>query len=169
MGLKILVVPLFAGALLAGCESDPDSHQKFGTLIGAAGGGLLGAQFGSGSGKLAAVALGTLGGAFIGNRIGADMDKVDRLKHQQAIDEAATAPVGETITWNNPDNGHSGSVKTVRDGTSSSGQYCREYQHDGHHRRQDRGSLRHRLPAARRQLENRLAVVCGAHPFPLRS
>jgi len=128
MTLKPLLVPVVTAFLLMGCANDPNSKEKFGTLIGAAGGGLLGAQFGSGSGKMAAVALGTLGGAFVGSQVGQSMDQVDRLKHQQAMDQAATAPVGETITWNNPDSGHSGSVKTVRDGTSSSGQYCREYQ-----------------------------------------
>ena len=128
MILKTLMVPALAAFLLVGCEGDPDSHQKFGTLLGAVGGGLLGAQFGSGSGKLAMVALGTMGGAFLGNRIGENMDQVDRMKHQQAIDSAATAPVGQTISWNNPDSGNSGTVKSVRDGTSSDGQYCREYQ-----------------------------------------
>ena len=99
MALKTLMVPALAAFLLVGCEGDPDSHQKFGTLIGAVGGGLLGAQFGSGSGKLAMVALGTMGGAFLGNRIGENMDQVDRMKHQQAIDSALhqTVPLSEII------------------------------------------------------------------------
>jgi len=56
------------------------------------------------------------------------MDEVDRMKANQAINQAHSAPLGDTITWNNPDSGHSGTVTPVRDGTSSSGQYCREFQ-----------------------------------------
>jgi len=128
MTLKPLLVPVVTAFLLMGCANDPNSKEKFGTLIGAAGGGLLGAQFGSGSGKMAAVALGTLGGAFVGSQVGQSMDQVDRLKHQQAMDQAATAPVGETITWSNPNTGNSGTVTPTRDGQSSTGAYCREFQ-----------------------------------------
>ncbi|MGB8275497.1 MAG: RT0821/Lpp0805 family surface protein [Alphaproteobacteria bacterium] len=39
---------------------------------------------------------------------------------------ATAARVGETITWN--DNGASGNVVTLRDGTSTTGRYCREFQ-----------------------------------------
>ena len=38
-------------------------------------------------------------------------------------------PVGQTIQWNNPDSGHTGTVTPVRDGTNTrTGAYCREYQ-----------------------------------------
>jgi hypothetical protein len=39
---------------------------------------------------------------------------------------ATTAPIGQTITWN--DGGVSGAVVALRDGTSTSGRYCREFQ-----------------------------------------
>ena len=102
--------------------------QTIGGLGGAALGGLLGAQFGSGSGKLAATGAGVLIGALIGSEIGRSMDEVDRIEANEAVNRAHTAPVGETITWNNPRTGNSGSVTPVRDGTSSSGRYCREFQ-----------------------------------------
>lgn len=44
-------------------------------------------------------------------------------EHAQVV--ATSAPVGQTITWN--DNGASGTVTPVRDGTSSDGRYCREF------------------------------------------
>jgi surface antigen len=44
------------------------------------------------------------------------------------VTEAHQAPLGETIVWNNPDSGRSGTVTPVRDGSSSSGLYCREFQ-----------------------------------------
>ncbi len=48
-----------------------------------------------------------------------------RAQEQAQID-AATAPVGSTITWNDANAG--GSVAVLRDGHSSDGQYCREFQ-----------------------------------------
>jgi hypothetical protein len=45
---------------------------------------------------------------------------------EQAQIEATTAPVGSTIAWN--DSRASGSVSVLRDGRSSDGQYCREFQ-----------------------------------------
>jgi len=48
-----------------------------------------------------------------------------RAQEQAQID-ATTASVGETIVWN--DANASGSVSVLRDGHSSDGQYCREFQ-----------------------------------------
>ncbi len=48
-----------------------------------------------------------------------------RAQEQAQID-ATTVPVGSTIVWN--DANASGSVSVLRDGHSSDGQYCREYQ-----------------------------------------
>ncbi len=47
-------------------------------------------------------------------------------RHESAQVTATTAPVGETIHWN--DETVSGSVRVVREGTSSSGRHCREFQ-----------------------------------------
>lgn len=47
--------------------------------------------------------------------------------HEAAQIRATTAAVGETITWQ--EGGASGAVAVVRDGTSTSGRYCREFQH----------------------------------------
>ena len=44
------------------------------------------------------------------------------------MNRAQTAPVGQTITWNNPNSGNSGSVTPVREGKAASGEYCREFQ-----------------------------------------
>ncbi|MGF1612881.1 MAG: RT0821/Lpp0805 family surface protein [Gammaproteobacteria bacterium] len=125
---KHTAVICVVAALSAGCASDMGEKQALGGLLGAAGGGLLGAQFGGGSGQLAATAAGTLLGALIGSSIGRTMDDVDRMKAHQAYEQAASAPIGETITWNNPNTQHSGSITPVREGTSASGLYCREFQ-----------------------------------------
>lgn len=115
---------------MTGCaEQDRyGTKQTVGTLSGAALGGLLGAQFGSGKGQLATTAIGVLIGALAGSEIGKSLDRADRLAANDAINKAHSAPIGETITWNNPDSGNFGTVTTTREGTSSSGQYCREFQ-----------------------------------------
>jgi surface antigen len=99
-----------------------------GTILGAIGGGIAGAQFGHGSGKLAATALGTLLGAFIGHEVGQSLDRADVLASERAAQSAYAAPVGRSITWSNPQSGHSGTITPIRNGTDSSGNYCREFQ-----------------------------------------
>jgi surface antigen len=129
--MKKTVITLAAAALLLGAcaESGYGTKQTAGGLIGAAGGGLLGSQFGSGKGALAATAAGVLLGAFLGSEVGKSMDEVDRQRAQQAMRSAQTAPVGQPIVWNNPNTGNSGQVVAVRDGTDArTGAYCREFQ-----------------------------------------
>ncbi len=127
---RTLTVSLLLIALaVSGCQnSGYGTKQTVGGLGGAALGGLLGAQFGSGKGRLATTGAGVLIGALIGSEIGRSMDEVDRMQANQAINRAHTAPIGETIAWNNPDSGNYGNVTPTRDGTSASGLYCREFQ-----------------------------------------
>jgi len=99
-----------------------------GTVIGAVGGAVAGAQFGHGTGKLAATAAGTLLGAFLGHEVGQSLDRADVVAANNAELSARQAPMGQSIAWNNPGNGHSGTIIPVRDGTDSSGNYCREFQ-----------------------------------------
>ena len=56
------------------------------------------------------------------------MDDVDRMKAEQAYTRATTAPVGQTIAWDNPNTGNYGTVTPTREGTSNTGEYCREFQ-----------------------------------------
>jgi surface antigen len=121
-----------AAVLLVGCAQQQNApKQTIGTLGGAAAGGLLGAQFGSGTGQLVGVALGALGGAFLGSEIGKTMDTVDRNEaaktQQQALEYNRT---GQASTWSNPDSGARGTVTPVRTFQSNQGQACREYRHD---------------------------------------
>ncbi len=121
-------IALVAALTMAGCASDAGPNQTGGALAGAALGGLLGSQFGRGDGRLAMTALGTLAGAAIGGNIGKRLDEVDRTKMREAEQRAYSAPINETIIWNNPNTGHSGTVTPVRDGRRPSGEYCREFQ-----------------------------------------
>ncbi len=114
--------------LLGACVTDQGGKQLFGSLAGAAAGGWLGSKIGGGRGQLAAVAGGTLLGALVGGQIGRTMDDVDRLRARRAAEYARTAPIGETIQWNNPDTGTYGTVTPTRGGYATDGAYCREFQ-----------------------------------------
>ncbi|MCP3679110.1 MAG: glycine zipper 2TM domain-containing protein [Gammaproteobacteria bacterium] len=85
---------------LAGCETPP-THQQVGTVVGAGAGALIGSQFGSGSGQLAATGVGAVLGGVIGSQIGTYMDRTDDLSMQQTLD---SNPIGQPTEWNNPDN-----------------------------------------------------------------
>lgn len=130
MKLRVVIAAGAIALTAAACENSSlgGTKQTIGTLGGAAAGGLFGAQFGSGSGQLAATAAGALLGAFIGSEIGRTMDEVDRQKAESAYQQATTAPVGETISWSNPNTGNSGTVTPTREGQSTTGAYCREFQ-----------------------------------------
>ncbi|MBC7950783.1 MAG: glycine zipper 2TM domain-containing protein [Rhodospirillaceae bacterium] len=124
---RVLSVALIVG-VLAGCANDYGPKQTGGAVLGGVGGAVAGAQFGKGTGNIAMTALGTLIGAYAGSEVGKSLDKSDRLYAQQAETKAHTAPVGQSISWNNPDSGHSGTYTPTRDGTDQAGNYCREYQ-----------------------------------------
>jgi surface antigen len=119
---------LTAAFSLTSCASDGwGDKQTAGTVIGAGGGALLGNQFGKGTGNVVMTALGAVAGAWLGNEIGASLDSADQAKLDHAQRRAYEAPVGQTITWNNPQSGHYGTFTPTRDGTSASGEYCREF------------------------------------------
>lgn len=104
------------------------NKQVVGAGGGALIGGILGSQVGDGSGQLWATGAGVLVGALVGSEIGRSLDKADMLYLENATREAQSAPVGEPISWSNPDSGNSGEVVAQRDGYSASGKYCREFQ-----------------------------------------
>jgi len=127
---RLLVIPALAAAFgLAGCENGSQPNkQDIGTVLGGIGGAVIGAQFGKGTGQLVGVAAGALAGAYLGNQIGSSLDKADKTAMEQASTKATTAPLGQPISWSNPDSGHSGTVTPTREGTAANGDYCREFQ-----------------------------------------
>ena len=129
--MRKLVLSIFlSGSLLAtaGCADGIGTKQGVGTLGGAAAGGLAGAQFGRGRGQLAITAGGVLLGALLGGEVGRSLDRADQAYATQAADRAYSAPVGETIRWQNPESGNYGTVTPIREGRNTqTGQYCREF------------------------------------------
>lgn len=105
------------------------SKQDMGTIGGAVVGGYLGSEVGGGTGRLWATGAGVLLGALVGSEIGKSLDRADMVYAERAVQQAHTALIGETVSWNNPESGHSGSVTPVRDGYSkTTNSYCREYE-----------------------------------------
>ena len=128
MLVKKIVVAALSASMLTACAGMGEKETA-GTVIGAGTGAVVGAQVGGGEGRIVGVAIGTLLGALLGGEIGRSMDRADQLAAQRAYEQAQTAPMGAPITWQNPDNGHYGSVTPVREGThDQTGEYCREFQ-----------------------------------------
>ncbi|MBL0932257.1 MAG: glycine zipper 2TM domain-containing protein [Alphaproteobacteria bacterium] len=125
-GIKIFAVGAIALSLAACAEGG--QKENVGTVLGGIGGAVLGSQFGGGRGQLVGVAVGTLAGAFLGREVGKSLDKADQAHMQRAETAAQTAPVGQRISWSNPDSGNSGTVTPTREGRDQAGNQCREYQ-----------------------------------------
>ena len=123
---KLLILPLVA--TLVGCQSMGE-RETIGTLGGAALGGLVGAQFGDGSGRAITTAVGIMGGALIGRGIGQELDRADQDRHARTFHTALEHNSSGSIKrWQNPNNQTQGYVVPQRTYQTSSGKYCREYQ-----------------------------------------
>jgi surface antigen len=134
-----LIASLFLTAFLAACAangdgtygqagtSSPINKQAMGGVGGAVLGGLAGSAFGKGEGRLWTTGAGVLLGALAGSSVGASLDKADQMYANRAFTQAAAAPVGQQITWSNPETGNSGTYTTTRTGRTASGSQCREF------------------------------------------
>jgi surface antigen len=129
MTVKAALSAGLVAMILSGCVTDSVGTKTLaGGVVGAGVGGLLGSKLGGGKGQMAAIAAGTLAGALFGKSIGESLDRADRQYAGRAERRAESAPIGQTISWNNPDSGHSGTVTPTRDGINNgTGEYCREY------------------------------------------
>jgi surface antigen len=132
-------VRLSAAALvalpMAACSGTPETGQgpkkeNTGTLVGAVAGGLIGSQFGGGTGeRIAAGLAGAALGGLIGNRIGAGMDDDDKRRAYAAQMQALEGgKSGAAVAWKNPDSGRYGSV-VPGPAYQSNGLQCRPYTH----------------------------------------
>lgn len=120
---KLIIVILTASALLlAGCQNM--RKEDTGALAGAAVGGAVGHNFGSGRGKALATFAGAVLGAFAGSNIGRRLDMYDEQQAQRALEYNET---GYATTWRNPDTGKEVYFEPTETYQTSSGQYCREY------------------------------------------
>lgn len=113
----------------AECNQDQMGGSEIvGTLAGAAIGGLIGSQFGGGTGNKVAIGAGVLAGGFLGNKIGEELDCKDQQYHQETTQNALeTQKTGHTSNWTNPDTGHSGEVTPTKTYSSADGTPCRDF------------------------------------------
>src|SRR5262245_28218177 len=87
------------------------SKSRVGTGLGAIGGAVIGYQFGgSPAGHATGAVIGSLLGAGIGHAIGSSLDRADMTYYNQAQYNALeSGQPGQTLPWNNPQTGNSGS------------------------------------------------------------
>jgi surface antigen len=124
----VIATALMASSLTACTEAGGIDGATMGPLVGAVAGGFLGSQFGEGSGKTAMAIAGTLAGAWAGSKVAAGLSAQDRTYFDGAATRAATAPVGQQVTWYNPQSGAQGTITPTREGRAADGGACREYQ-----------------------------------------
>ncbi|SCA57695.1 17 kDa surface antigen [Candidatus Terasakiella magnetica] len=131
MSLSKFACALGAVSMLAACQTTMEDNPKetIGTILGAAAGAVIGSNIGKGKGGTVGVALGTLAGAWLGSSIGRSMDELDKMKMENATQDALeNKAVGETSSWSNPDSGNSGGItptKTIYETARS--EPCRDY------------------------------------------
>ncbi|MDD9797783.1 MAG: RT0821/Lpp0805 family surface protein, partial [Alphaproteobacteria bacterium] len=129
INLRTGLIAVCLSALLVACAGDPNRKQKMGTLLGAAIGGLAGAQVGDGRGNKAAIALGAILGAMAGSAIGRQLDEADLQKMAQTTRTSIRQdPVGTSRSWQSSQNDNiSGTVTPIRDYKNTDGTVCRDY------------------------------------------
>lgn len=130
----ILALSLVVSVALSGCQTLDNMNidkESIGGVFGAITGGIIGSNVGKGKGQLVAVGIGTLVGGLVGSEVGKSLDKADMAYANRANEQAHVAPIGEKITWDNPQTGNYGTVTPLRDGYDrNSGSFCREYEQE---------------------------------------
>jgi surface antigen len=125
--LKGVAVATLVVVLATGCATI-EANPK--TTIGAVGGGTVGGLIAAAAGgNPAAIAASVIGGILIGGLVGNLLDERDKRMAAEAAHRAMeSAPTGQSVAWQNPDSGHSGTVTPTRTYQTAAGNYCRDYQ-----------------------------------------
>ncbi|MDR3423526.1 MAG: RT0821/Lpp0805 family surface protein [Alphaproteobacteria bacterium] len=110
---------LLASMLLAACQTDSVGVDQTESMIDS--------QPNQNKEQPAPTGGGILLAAWARDDVAARMTEADRRHNQHAESRACYAPVGQMVTWNNPDSGHSGTIVAVSDGYADNGAYCREF------------------------------------------
>lgn len=130
--MRSKIMTIILGLSLSACanlENLAEDNEMVGGLVGAVVGGVIGSQFGGGAGQTIFTIGGTMGGALLGAEIGRQMTDGDATRYKKAAAQAYKAPVGQTVAWNNPNTGMSGTITPTRSGEEAkSGEFCREFQ-----------------------------------------
>lgn len=125
-----------AGTMLVACTQQGQygsagagiDKQTVGTIGGAVIGGVLGSKVGGGTGRGIAIGAGTLLGAALGSQIGESLDRADMAYYSRTSQRALeTAQPGQSLPWENPESGNSGTITPSNYYQTAQGSYCREY------------------------------------------
>jgi len=76
------------------------NKEDAGSILGLIIGGVVGNQFGGGSGKIVATYVGAVGGSIFGASIGRDLDELDKRKISDSLEKYKT---NHSNSWRNPD------------------------------------------------------------------
>ena len=80
-----------------------DQHKILGTVVGAALGGVVGHQFGGGSGKKVATAAGAVAGGYAGNQVQGNMQAGDTYttteQRCKTVQESSTRTIGYDVSY----------------------------------------------------------------------
>jgi|GEM_PF-214396 surface antigen len=119
-------------------SNDRGSREKVGMVIGSIAGAWLGSTLGEGKANTLSIMTGTLLGTYLGGLAGKRLDERDREMARDANERAMEAPIGDIVSWSNPDTGNSGTVIPIRDtqlissaggtGGAKTKTACREFQ-----------------------------------------
>lgn len=122
---KHLVLLTCATFVLGACSY---SNEQVGRVTGAVAGGIVGNQFGGGTGRILATAVGALAGGIIGENIGRKLDRQSRDQALQAEYNALeNGRNGQPVEWRSNDRTYGRVVpqQTYQVGS----QNCRRYTH----------------------------------------
>ena len=100
------------------------NRAVLGSVLGGAAGAAIGSRVGSGDDRTVAIIGGTIIGILVGGTIGRYMDEIDQNCVGQALEHAED---GQSIRWNDPNQGTQYQVTPVKTYQSNTGRYCREY------------------------------------------
>ncbi len=121
------IIPLLTiGLLLTACEELTGPQGTLGAILGGTAGGVIASEI---DGSPQAIAAGVILGGLIGGAIGDSLDQMDRRYMAETAQKSLeSSPNGKALVWQNPDNGHSGSLTPVKTFKTKNDVYCREFQ-----------------------------------------
>ena len=124
------ILALCIALALAACASDPGARtqqkQTGSVVAGAVIGGLVGNQFGGGTGRALMTAAGAVAGGFIGNHMFKKHAKSEYEKDaaQRALNASAS---GQKVTWSDARTQESGYFVALNTKRMSDGRVCRDF------------------------------------------
>ena len=134
MKQKVLTSLIISGLLLSACSgTDQQANEKAGAAAGAVLGAVIGSKIGGSmddeTGKILGATLGAIFGSIIGKEIAKTLSEADLQRADDAAqDTMETTPTGQTVKWDNPDTGNSGSYKPTSDTARIDGEDCRDFE-----------------------------------------